>query len=224
MQSAERLLGSSSDGQISTREIVAGAGVTAPTLYHHFKDKEALLDAVALDGFTAYLAEKRAVMRSSSALVEFVQGWDMHVGFGCQHPAYYRMMFGNPDAKREPPAAGVARDELARTVDLWNSRGSLAVSADAATATMSAAAVGVTLQLIAMDADSSHPLSARVRDTVAGAIFGERPADTRLSTGVDRLARRLLDELPHEGHPPLRPTEIALLREWLSVLVDSPAN
>ena len=45
----------------STREIYLRAGVKAPTLYHHFGDKQGLLDAVVTEAFDRYLAQKRAL-------------------------------------------------------------------------------------------------------------------------------------------------------------------
>lgn len=224
MRAAEQLLGSSADGQISTREICSRAGVTAPTLYHHFDDKHALLDAVVLEGFTRYLEGKRAVMRSGDALKDFRTGWDMHVSFGCRHPAHYRLMFGNPQTGRTPAAAVVARDEVARTVAGWGAEGQLIVSADAAMSTMASAAVGVTLQLIAVGADSTHPNSTNVRDTIADALFGPLDVEDDGTRGIARSARRLLDALPSGPVGPLRPTEAALLRDWLLSLAEDSAR
>ncbi len=223
MRAAERLLASSADGQISTREICSSARVTAPTLYHHFKDKHALLDAVVLEGFNTYLDGKRALTRSGEALEDFRTGWDMHVSFGCGHPAHYRLMFGNPQIDRMAPAAVVARDVVARTVAEWGAEGRLKVSVDAATQTMSAAAVGVTMQLITAGADSTHPISTNVRDTVAQALFRPSGEGDAFADGVTRPARELLEALPSGPPEPLRPTEAALLREWLAYLADDPA-
>lgn len=221
MHAAGDLLVSSADGQISTREICAGAGVTAPTLYHHFSDKHALLDAVVLEGFTRYLDGKRAVVWSGDVLEDFRRGWDMHVSFGCEHPAHHRLMFGNPQAGQIAPAALVARDEVARTVAEWGARGHLKVPVDAAVEAMSTAAVGVTLQLIAAQADSTHPMSTSVRDTIGKALFHLADTDDGFADGVTHRAQQLLDTLPRGPVEGLRPTEIALLREWLATLADT---
>ncbi|MBQ1082473.1 TetR/AcrR family transcriptional regulator [Nocardiopsis sp. B62] len=218
MRAAELLLASSADGRISTREICSRAGVTAPTLYHHFKDKDALLDAVVLEGFNTYLARKRAVAWSGDVFEDFRAGWDMHVSFACEHPAHYRLMFGNPQADQTTPAAVVARDEVARQVAAWGADGHLKVPVEVATQTMSAAAVGVALHLVAQRADSTHPISTNVRDTIAQALFHNEGDDA--AVGVSRPARLLLDALPPGPLEPLRPTEVALLREWLESLAD----
>ncbi|WP_431728311.1 TetR/AcrR family transcriptional regulator [Verrucosispora sp. TAA-831] len=222
MHAAELLLASSQDGRISTREICARAGVTAPTLYHHFADKDALLDAAVLEGFNAYLARKHAVGWSGDVLDDFRAGWDMHVSFGCEHPAHYRLMFGNPQADQTVPAALVAQEELARQVTQWGVGGYLKVPVETATQTMSAAAIGVVMQLIALQADSTHPISTNVRDTVAQALFHPQYARDEVATGTSRPASLLLDALPPDFLGPLRATEVALLREWLTSLAGSP--
>ncbi|MEJ2870517.1 TetR/AcrR family transcriptional regulator [Actinomycetospora sp. OC33-EN08] len=222
MRTAEHLLASSTNGQISTREICSGARVTAPTLYHHFKDKHALLDAVVLEGFTEYLDSKRAVARSDDVLEDFSRGWDMHVSFGCEHPAHYRLMFGDLRVDHTSPAAVVAQDEVDRVVSAWAAAGHLRVSAEAAKETISAAAVGVTLQLIAVRATSSHIISTNVRDTIARSVFRAQGSSGTAADGCAGSATQLLDALPNGPWKSLRPTEVALLREWLAVLADRP--
>ena len=224
MRSAERLLAASEDGEISTRAICAGASVTAPTLYHHFADKGALLDAVILEGFTSYLERKRSLIQTQDVREAFRLGWDMHVSFGCEHPAQYRLMFGNPLGQRLPPAASVAHAELVRTAAEWDRKGSLVIPVDVATATMSAAAVGVTLELITRRAKSVDPISLGVRDAVARALFDVPREGAEAPIGVAQLARRLVNELPDAALAPLGAAETALLREWLHAISDSSNN
>lgn len=218
MAAAATLLAESGDGRVSTRAICSAADVTAPTLYHHFENKDALLDAVVLQGFNAYLVDKRSVAPSGDVLEDFRAGWNMHVSFGCRNPGHYQLMFGNPQAGRVPPAAEASRAELHRIVTEWAAKGYLAVSVEAAAETMSAAAVGVTLQLIAARADSSHPVSINVRDTIAGVLFPAPLADGTLPTAYTRPAQQLLSAMPAGALHPLRATETALLKEWLRLL------
>lgn len=222
LRSAEQLLATSVDGEVSTREICRGAGVSAPTLYHHFADKQVLLDAIVLDGFTRYLTAKRAIAGSSDSREDLRRGWDMHVTFGCEHPSHYRLMFGDPRPGREPPAAQLARQDLARTVAGWERSGRLIVSIEVATSTLHSAAVGVTLQLIALRADATHTISTSVRDVLARALITPSPADEDTVTRVGGPASRLLDVLPHGPLTPLRATEVALLRDWLGAISERP--
>ena len=57
LRAAAELLANSDGSPVSTRQITKLAGVTAPTLYHHFGDKEGLFDAVVAAGFERLLAE-----------------------------------------------------------------------------------------------------------------------------------------------------------------------
>ena len=61
LETAAGLLAQSADVDVSTRAICDAAGVTAPTLYHHFGDKDGLLAAVVDFGWAAFLETKLAV-------------------------------------------------------------------------------------------------------------------------------------------------------------------
>ena len=63
LRAAAELLANSAGGAVSTRQITQLAGVTAPTLYHHFGDKEGLFDAVVAAGFEEYVAGERDFAR-----------------------------------------------------------------------------------------------------------------------------------------------------------------
>jgi AcrR family transcriptional regulator len=219
IEAAGRLLRDSPDGQVSTREICREAGVTAPTLYHHFGDKDRLLDDVVADGFGRYLQRKRAVSRSGDPAQDLRSGWDMHVTFGVTHPAFYRLMFGNAGTGRTPPAAVAAHRELRDIVTGWERSGRLLLPIESATGILHAAAVGTTFQLITLGVDSDHPLSRQIRDMVAAALLRPAPASSRaVSPAVAQLARDLRSALPSGPIGSLRATETALLHEWLTDL------
>jgi AcrR family transcriptional regulator len=52
---AAQLLDESGNTTVSTRAICERAGVEAPTLYHHFGNKQGLIDAVLRHGFNQYV-------------------------------------------------------------------------------------------------------------------------------------------------------------------------
>src|SRR5207244_13252187 len=58
LEAASELLARSADADISTRAVCEAAGVTAPTLHHHFGDKEGLRAAVGDFGWAAFLQPK----------------------------------------------------------------------------------------------------------------------------------------------------------------------
>jgi AcrR family transcriptional regulator len=220
------LLAGSTTGQVSTRAVCDAAGVTPPTLYHHFGDKHGLLHAVVADGFERYLVRKKALPTTGDVLTDFRRGWDMHVEFGVTNPALYNVMYGQPLARQAVPAARSAHAELVSTMRDIEAAGRLRLPVDVATDTAEAAAIGVTLQLIRTDAPSDHPMVTVVRDAVADAVIGP-PRDYGIppvSPQVADSAARLRAALPHGPIATLRSSETALLHDWLDELIDSPGG
>ena len=80
LETAAGLLAQSTEVDVSTRAICDAAGVTAPTLYHHFGDKDGLLAAVVDFGWAAFLETKRAVAAVVHDHVadDVRAGWDNH--------------------------------------------------------------------------------------------------------------------------------------------------
>lgn len=111
LDAAARLLAERPDVTPTTRELCEAAGVGAPTLYHHFGDKDGLVDAVLDDAFAAYLQRKQAVRRSADLVADLAAGWDMHVRFGLENPVLYLAMYG-PARPRRARAAQVAEAAL----------------------------------------------------------------------------------------------------------------
>ena len=98
----------------TTREISVRAGVTAPTLYHHFGDKQGLLDAVVTDAFERYLARKRALRPTGDPATDIRRGWDAHVEFARANPALYRLMWPAGRTALPPAAAESAPGSAGR--------------------------------------------------------------------------------------------------------------
>ena len=95
LRAAAALLAESNGEPVSTRQITQAARVTAPTLYHHFGDKEGLFDAVVAEGFSEYLDAERNLPTSGQPVEDLRMHWDNHVQFGLDHPHLYLVMFGN---------------------------------------------------------------------------------------------------------------------------------
>jgi AcrR family transcriptional regulator len=89
---------------ITLREAARRAGVTHAAPYRHFADKEALLAAVAEEGFARLHAEiARAFDGVDAAELLEVLGLT-YVRFARQHPSQFRVMFGAEmgDKRRYP--------------------------------------------------------------------------------------------------------------------------
>lgn len=83
---------------LSLRQVAERAGVSRTAPYHHFRDKQALLCALAAEGFRELEQLMEQVPLNPEAdletsLDEFVQGY---LRFATAHPERYDLMFGRP--------------------------------------------------------------------------------------------------------------------------------
>ncbi|MGY1813867.1 TetR/AcrR family transcriptional regulator [Blastococcus sp. SYSU D00820] len=98
---------------VSLRAVAREAGVSAPAVYGHFADLDALLDAVVDEGF----AQLRAAVAAATAGREdpvdrLLAGCRAYVTEGLAAPARYRTMFG-PRRTLGAAAFGVLVDGVA---------------------------------------------------------------------------------------------------------------
>ncbi len=83
-------------GTFSLREVARRAGVTSAAPYHHFKDKTALLAAVAEEGFVALCKRLEAALARvppADLRGRFGALARAYLEFARAHPAHYRVMF-----------------------------------------------------------------------------------------------------------------------------------
>lgn len=211
LQAAARLLADSGGAPVSTRAVCAAAGVGAPTLYHHFGDKDGLLDAVVAYGFDRYLAEKRSRRSTGDPVEDLRRGWDAHVEFGLAHPAFYALMYGA--GRRRPAAAEEAYKILLHMTEEVARAGRLRVPVKTAAAMIQAASTGVTLKLISRD-EKDPELSSRTREAILAAVSTGETEDRPSS--VSAMAIALTSALKGRTPNTLSEAETAMLREWLT--------
>jgi AcrR family transcriptional regulator len=218
---AAELMHESGEPTASTRAVCDRAGVEAPTLYHHFGSKQALIDAVIQHGFNQYVEPEPAQDSALDPIDAIRHGWDRHVRFGLENPRFYALLYGNVERGR--PCA-ITSPALARLTDLLTvaaKAGRLRVAPTEAAAQLLAANVGVTLSLIAQPADATDlSLSDRVREVALAGVLaasqtagGISPKEIRASAAVALTAT--LDDSDR-----LTVGERALLRELLDRLSD----
>src|SRR4030095_585101 len=106
LDAAGELLASGGEAGLSIREVCARAGVTPPTLYHHFGDKAALVDRIVEECFTEF--DQEAAKRTPPADPVEALRWaaDGYLRYGVAHPTHYRLMFQQRPARPSP--AGLA--------------------------------------------------------------------------------------------------------------------
>src|SRR6202035_4471518 len=80
---------------ISLREIARRAGVSPTASFHHFRNKEALLVAVAVEGFARLTATLRKRVESIDDPTERLRiVLRTYIEFAIEHPAVFFRMFG----------------------------------------------------------------------------------------------------------------------------------
>lgn len=220
LRAAASLLAESNGAPVSTRQVTQLARVTAPTLYHHFGDKEGLFDAVVAEGFSEYLEGERSLASSGRPVEDLRRHWDNHVQFGLDHPHLYLVMFGNIRPERRPSMVASAEAFLEEVLDKAAAAARLVVSPHEAARSMLAANIGVTLMLIAEPAAKRNlDLSAMTREAVLSAVATDSEADPVTDTEGSPsvvVAAIALNAALQSSHPDqLSSSELKLFLEWL---------
>jgi AcrR family transcriptional regulator len=112
LRAAEEVVKKQGLEALTLRDVARRAGVSHTAPYRHFKDRKALLAALAEDGF-----------RALGKALEGTSGSEMgeaYVRFGLAHPARFRLMFGGRLQLSHHPglreASGRAYDALLQAV------------------------------------------------------------------------------------------------------------
>jgi len=108
----ERLLAQGGAEAVSIREVCLRAGVTAPTVYHHFGDKQSLVDRVIDECFLEFDRSFLRRRMPADPVEALRAGFDRYVAYGIEHPSHYRVIFQHRAAR--PTAAGVGSYEKLR--------------------------------------------------------------------------------------------------------------
>ena len=228
---AASLLAQGGREAVTTRAIAAAAGVQAPTIYRHFGDMRALLDAVAGYGFAAHLREKSGGELSENPLEALREGWDLHVAFGLANPAFYALMYGDPRPDAEFSAAAEGYEALHALIRRVARAGLLRLNVEDAASMFHAAGCGVTLTLLSEKPERRDlTLSVRMREVTLKAITLPTAKERDATTGTPSKAtpqesvishavalKALLNET-EASKTTLSTGEEHLLTEWLDRL------
>lgn len=185
---AGALLASGDESALSIRELCTRAGVTPPTVYHHFGDKRALVDRLVDDCFAAFDAAlaRRAAPRDPVEALRWA--FDRYVEYGRAHPTHYRLMFQRTAARRT--SAGLASyDRLRRMVAAVAAARRLVPPVEAATRACWCTAHGVTSLLLGGYFADDDPAVALVRDGLIAQITRPAPGRSR-RRGARQKGRR----------------------------------
>ncbi|MGW6054167.1 TetR/AcrR family transcriptional regulator [Streptomyces sp. NPDC055189] len=109
LRAARELLEEDGSAGLSLRAVARRAGVSATAPYRHYADRDALVSAVAAEGYRE-LAENLAAVHPSPSTPEDLAGVAVaYVQFALEHPALFRAMFAEPcDPTSEERVAATA--------------------------------------------------------------------------------------------------------------------
>lgn len=97
LREADRQLRAHGIDALSLRRVAEAVGVSRTAPYHHFRDKQALLSALAEDGFRELeqLMERLPVRPGATLTRDLRRFVRAYLAFALEHPTRYELMFGH---------------------------------------------------------------------------------------------------------------------------------
>jgi AcrR family transcriptional regulator len=134
LDATEALLLAEGEERFSIRRLVERCGYTAPTIYHHFGDKEGLIDALLDERFERLAQQLKRVRRDGDPVAWLRALGLAFVRFGLRNPTHHRLLFAPRARQHAPPRSALEVQEMLEQAwtELWQ-RGRLR-SADASAA------------------------------------------------------------------------------------------
>ena len=126
VEAAELVLHDEGLKALSLRRVAREVGVAPSAVYNHFKNLEALLAAVAADGYRQLATLEDAAYTSAGEPETVLRGLARdYLEFGAKNPNLYRLMFSPAVVGyRSDPELGAAGDSsFGLSVDWWYGKG-----------------------------------------------------------------------------------------------------
>ncbi len=93
------------------RAIAAKIGYTPTAIYHHFRDKEALLTELSTQDFRALAQAFQQIGQVADPVERLRRIGKAYVEFGLKHPMHYRLMFMTPHPRVNDVKHGIAQGD-----------------------------------------------------------------------------------------------------------------
>jgi AcrR family transcriptional regulator len=118
LDAAQALLPEVGFERLSIRRVSERCGFKAPTIYHHFRDKNGLVDALIEERFREMLEMLRAVPRSGGPARYLREIARAFIAFELAHPAHFALLAA-PRLERDdvPPSAEACRALVYRALE-----------------------------------------------------------------------------------------------------------
>jgi AcrR family transcriptional regulator len=182
VSAALELLEEHGEGALSLRAVARRAGVSPAAPYRHYADREALVSAVAAEGYRELAQRLAAAHPAPSTPEQLARVAVAYVQFALERPALFRLMFGEP-CDRDNDARVAATEAVSLYLRELVTRSFPGGDADALAPAMWALVHGLAYLHLDGKLHAPTPSAAGEQVTAAvhallGASAGDRPAAT----------------------------------------------
>ncbi|MEW1756682.1 TetR/AcrR family transcriptional regulator [Streptomyces cyaneofuscatus] len=188
LRAARELLEEDGSAGLSLRAVARRAGVSATAPYRHYADREALVSAVAAEGYRELAGSLAQAHPAPSTPDELAAVAVAYVRFALEHPALFRAMFAEPcdPTSAERVAATEAISQYVRTIV-----GATFPDADAGALSTTVWALVHGLAFLHLDGklDTSTPEAVATQvNSAVHALFNASPAMSRTTAAAAQPA------------------------------------
>ena len=221
VSAAAELLASGGRGAVTTRAVASRVGVSPPTIYRLFGEKNGLLAAVAEYGYARFVAAKSPLQPTGDPVDDLRSAWSLTVEFGLANAELFFLIYSEPHAGSMAAAVQSGNERMHARIQRVAAAGRLRVEEPLAASIMQASARGAVLAWLDQPEPQRDPaFITAMREAMIAAITTESPALPE--PGLASAARTLKANLP--GQTSLSPAEQHLLIDWLDRLSADPAS
>lgn len=170
---AYRVLEEEGASALTTRRVCEEAGVTMPTLYHHFGNRDGLLSAVHAVALEKFMAKKRALAQTADPVADLRSSCEQVLEFAVAHPAVTVAVMAR--AVEQPSMFAQAHALMRHRVERCTKGGALRPPVDQAAEHVWAVVQGLVLSIVASPtgtAPSRQAMRAAL-DALFRALFGK---------------------------------------------------
>jgi AcrR family transcriptional regulator len=122
LDATEALLLAEGEERFSIRRLVERCGYTAPTIYHHFGDKDGLIHALLDERFERLALQLKRVPRGNDP-VGYLRAMALaFVRFSLKNPTHHRLLFAPRTQQPTPPRSALEVQEIIEQAwhELWD--------------------------------------------------------------------------------------------------------
>lgn len=221
VRAAAELLAHGGRAAVTTRAVASRVGVSPPTIYRLFGEKNGLLSAVAEYGYARFIAAKRPLQTTDDPVDDLRSAWSLAVEFGLANAELFFLIYGEPHSAAMAAAVEGGNRRMHARIQRVAAVGRLRVGVPLAAAIMQATARGAVLAWLDQPGHSRDPaFITTMREAMISAVTTE--TSILPEPGRASAARTLKASLP--GQTSLSPAEQHLLTDWLDRLSAEPAG